>query len=82
MKRDLTKIFIDEIYSSPPRKNYETNKIVYNHIDEIWSLDLADMIDYKISNNKGLRYVFVIVDNYSKYLWAIPLKNKYSKTIT
>ena len=47
------KIFIDEIYSSPPRNNYPTNKITYNHNDEIWSIDLADMIDYKISNNKG-----------------------------
>ena len=82
MKKDLTKIFIDEIYSKPPRRNYPTNKIVYNHIDEIWSIDLADMIDYKISNNKGFRYIFIIVDNFSKYLWAIPLKNKYSQTIT
>ena len=82
MKRDLTKIFIDEIYSTPPRKNYPTNKIVYNHIDEIWSIDLADMIDYKISNNKGFRYIFIIKDNYSKYLWAIPLKNKHRQTIT
>ena len=82
MKRDLTKIFIDEIYTTPPRKNYPTNKTVYNHIDEIWSIDLADMIDYKISNNKGFRYIFIIIDNYSKYLWAIPLKNKYSETIT
>ena len=49
---DLTKIFIDENFSKPPKRNYETNKIVYNHIDEIWSVDLADMIDYKISNNK------------------------------
>ena len=55
MKRDITKIFIDEIYSSPPKKNYPTNKIVYNHIDEIWSIDLADMIDDKITNNKGYR---------------------------
>ena len=82
MKRDLTKIFIDEIYSKPPMKNYPTNKIVYNHIDEIWSIDLADMIDYKISNNKGYRYIFIVIDNFSKYLWAIPLKNKYSQTIT
>ena len=82
MKRDLTKLFIDEIYSTPPRKNYPTNKIVYKHIDEIWSIDLADMIDYKISNNKGFRYIFIIIDNYSKYLWAIPLKNNYSQTIT
>ena len=82
MKRDLTKIFIDEIHSTPPRKNYQTNKIVFNHIDEIWSIDLADMIDYKISNNRGFRYIFIIIDNFSKYLWGIPLKKKYSQTIT
>ena len=81
MKKDLKKIFVDEIYSTPPRKNYPTSKIVYNHIDDLWSLDLADMIDYKISNIKGLRYKFVIIDNFSKYLRAIPLKNKYSQTI-
>ena len=40
------------------------------------------MIDYKISDNKGFRYLFIIIDNFSKYLWAIPLKNKYSNTIT
>ena len=82
MKKDLTKIFIDEIYSTPPRKNYPTNKIIYNHIDEIWSIDLADFSDYKTSNNKGFRYIFIIIDNFSKYLFAIPLKNKYSQTIT
>ena len=82
INKDLTKTFIDEIYSKAPKKNYPTNKIIYNHIDEIWSVDLADMIDYKISNNKGFRYIFIVIDNFSKYLWAIPLKNKYSQTIT
>ena len=82
MKKDSTKIFIDEIYSKAPKKNYETNKVTYNYIDEIWSIDLADFSDYKTLNNKGYRYTFIIVDNFSKYLWAIPLKNKYSQTIT
>ena len=82
MNRNLTKIFIDEIYSTPPKKYYPTNKIVYNFIDEIWSIDLADMVDYKTSNNKGFRYIFVIIDNFSKYIRVIPLENKYSKTIT
>ena len=80
-KRDLTNIFIDETYSKAQKKNYQTNKIVYNHIDEIWSIDLACMVDSKISTNKGFRYIFVIIDNFSKALWCIPLKNKYSKTI-
>ena len=65
MKRDLTKIFIDEIYNKAPNKNYATNKIVYNHIDEIWSIDLADFSDYKTSNNKGYRYIFIVIDNFS-----------------
>ena len=82
MKKDITKIFVDEIYSTPPRKNYPTNKIIYDHIDDIWSIDLADMIVYKISNNKGFMFIFVIIDNYSKYLWAVSLENKISQTIT
>ena len=51
-------MFIDEIYSKPAKKNYETNKLIYNHIDEIWNIDLADMIDDKISNNKGFIYMY------------------------
>ena len=39
------------------------------------------MIDYKISNTKGFRYIFDTIDNFSKYLWAIPSKNKYSQTV-
>ena len=40
------------------------------------------MIDYKTSNNKGYRYIFIVIDNFSKYLWATLLKNKFSQTIT
>ena len=75
-KKVKIKTFKDEIYSRPPMKNYPTNKIVYNHIDEIWSIVLADMIDFKTSNNKGFRYIFVIIDNSSKFFWCIPLKKK------
>ena len=82
MNSTLTKIFIDEIHSTPAKKNYPTNKTVYNHIDEIWSIDLAEMIDYKISNNKGFRFIFVIIDKFIKKLRTIPIKNQYSETIT
>ena len=47
VKKDNIKIFIDETYSKPPLKNYSTNKIVSNYIDDIWSIDLADFSDYK-----------------------------------
>ena len=82
IKKDLTETFIGEIYSSPPKKSYPTNKILYNHIDRKWSLDLADLSDYTISNNKNYRYIFAIKDNNSTYSWAIPLKNRNSQTTT
>ena len=50
IKKELIKIFFDEIYSIPPKKNHDTNKIVYNHNEEIWSIDLNDIIEYKILN--------------------------------
>ena len=40
------------------------------------------MIDYKNSNNKGYRYIFIIIDYFSKHLLAVPLKNKNYQTIT
>ena len=54
MKKDLTQIFINEIYSKAPKRNYPTNKIIYNHIDETWSMALADMIITKFQIIKDL----------------------------
>ena len=64
MKRDFTKLNIDEIYSKPPRKNHPTKKIIYNHIVETSSIDLADMVDYIILNNTGFRYIFSRIDKF------------------
>ena len=40
------------------------------------------MIDYKISNTKGFRFIFVIFDKFSKDTWCIVLENKCGETIT
>ena len=42
MKRDLIEIFIVKIFSKPPKKIYGTNKILCDHINEIWRNVLAD----------------------------------------
>ena len=74
-------IFINEVYSKPPKKNYATNKTDVYHIDDIWSLDILDLKDYGPESNKSYRYVLVIIDNFSKSGWTIPLKNKNAQTI-
>ena len=82
VKKDKVKLFIDEIYSKPPMRYYPTNKTIIKSIDDTSSSDLLDMNDYGIKNNKGYRYILVIFDNFSKFGWTIPLKNKYAQSIT
>ena len=81
MTQKNIKIFINEIYSKPPKKNYITNKMDVYHIDDIWSLDILDLKEYDPKNNRNYRYVLVIIDNFSKYGWTVPLKNKKAITI-
>ena len=81
MSQKHIRIFINEIYSKPPKKNYVTNKTNVYHIDDIWSLDILDLKDYGPENNRGYRYVLVVIDNFSKYGWTVPLKNKNAQTI-
>ena len=74
-------MFIDEIFFKRPKKNYPTKKMLYNHIDEIWSIDSADMIDLKVSNNKGFIYIFIIFDIFGNYTELYHLKKSF-QTIT
>ena len=81
MSQKNIKMFINEIYSKPPKRNYNTNKTDVYYIDDIWSLDILDLNDYGPKNNRGYRYVLVTIDNFSKYGWTVPLKNKNAQTI-
>ena len=81
MTQKNIKIFMIENYSKPPKKNYTTNKTDVYHIDDIWSLDILDLKDYGRGNNRGHRHVLVIIDNFSKFGWTVPIKNKNAQTI-
>ena len=67
MTQKSSKIFINEIYSKPPKKNYVTIKADVYHIGDIWSLDILDLKDYGPENNRRYRFVLVIIDNFSKF---------------
>ena len=81
MTQKNIKIFINEIYSKGPKKYYATNKTDVYNVDDTWSLDILDLKDYGPENNRGYRYVLVIIDNFSKFGWTVPLKNKKAQTI-
>ena len=81
MTQKNIKIFRNEIDSKPPKKYYPTNKTDVYPIDDTWSLDIKDLQDYGLKNNRGYRYVLVIIDSFSKFGWTVPLKNKNAQTI-
>ena len=67
--------------SKASKKNYATNKTDVYHIDGAWNLDILHSNDYDPGNNRGYTYVLVVIDNFSKFVWTIPLKNKNAETI-
>ena len=81
MTQKSIEIFINEIYSKPPKKNYATNETDVYIIDDIWSLDILDLKDYGPENNRNYRYVLVIIDSFSKFGWTVHLKNINAQTI-
>ena len=54
--------------------------IVFNK-DEIWSADLVDMQAFS-SFNKGFKYIFTVIDVFSKYAWAVQIKDKSAASVT
>ena len=74
MTEKTIKTYMDEINSKPPKKNYSTNKTNVYCIDNIWSLDIIDLKKYGPDNQRGLRYVLVVSNNFIKFDWTFALK--------
>ena len=81
MTQRTIKIFLNEIHSKPPKRNYITNKTDVYYIDNIWSLDFIDLKDYGLDNNRNYTYVLVLIDNFSNFGWTVPLKIKSAQAI-
>ena len=50
------------------------------YIDNFWSVHMLDLKEYAPENIRGYRYVSVIIDNFSKFGWTVPLKIKNAQT--
>ena len=59
----------------PVIRKFNKRKLHFPFIDNIWGTDLADM-ELISKFDKGFRFLLWIIDIYSKYACAIPLKDK------
>ena len=59
----------------PIIRKFKLRKVYSSYKDNIWGVDLDDM--QLISKyNKGIRYLLCAIDLFSKYAFAVPLKDK------
>lgn len=61
---------------------HRTNKpIIAKYVNEMWCIDLVDMNDL-VKQNKGWRYVMVVVDVFSRHVFLSKLKRKEASDTT
>lgn len=64
----------------PIRKTFPRSKVIVNTIDSMWDGDLADVSNIA-SHNDGYKFLLVLIDIFSRYLFIVPLKNKHHQNI-
>ena len=71
-----------DIYSRhlPLKKKFQKRRVIVKGIDDQFQADLVEMIPYAMENN-GYKYMLTCIDIFSKYAWAIALKNKKSDEV-
>ena len=57
------------------RKKYPTRSYIVHDIDEQWQADLAD-VTLLAKRNRGHKFILTVIDVFSRYAWARPLKTK------
>lgn len=64
----------------PIRKTFPRSKVIVNTIDSMWDGDSADVSNIA-SHNDGYKFLLVLIDIFSRYLFIVPLKNKHHQNI-
>ena len=66
---------------SPQITKFKRQRIIPLYKDETWSADLIDKSSLSNYNN-NYKFILTVIDIFTKYAWAIPLKNKSGLSIT
>ncbi|KAK3907796.1 Putative uncharacterized transposon-derived protein [Frankliniella fusca] len=64
----------------PARRRFPRNVTYADNIDESWQTDLTDFQSLK-KDNDGFSYILCVIDVFSKFAWAVPIKDKSGPSI-
>lgn len=83
--KSIREEIIQELHK-PLRKNFPRKAVTSYGIDDLWQADLVEMDSGHLKGiskfNKGMKYLLTVIDVFSKYAWAIPVKDKSGESIT
>ena len=63
------------------RKNFQRRTYNVSNINDLWEIDLMDLKSLKRDNN-NFTFVLVVIDAFSKYAFAEPMKSKSANDVT
>ena len=62
------------------KRKFPRSKIVTNGLDHLHDIDLADVSNLS-EYNDNVKFLLVCIDTFSRYLWVVPLMNKYNTRV-
>lgn len=71
---------VNELHK-PIRKNFKRRRTIIKGFDDLWQSDLCQLQQF-MKNNKNYKYILVVIDCFSKYVWTKPLKTKTGVEVT
>jgi len=77
---DVKRVVIEELHK-PARKNFKRRRTIIKGLHDLYQADLVEMIPYA-STNRGFRYILMVLNAFSKKLWARPVKRKTGEEVT
>ena len=80
MRGDWSQQLADERHK-PITRNFQKRSVISNRIDKIWAADLVEMQKFS-KCNKGVKYLLMVIDVFSKYGWIRGLSDKKTETIS
>lgn len=77
---DIKREVVKELHK-PARVKFKRRHTIVKGLNDLFQADLVEMIPYA-SVNKGFRYILMVIDVFSKKLWARPIKRKTAEDVT
>ena len=71
---------VNELHK-PSRKHFKRRRVIVKGLNDLWQANLVEIIPYW-RFNKGYKYLLVVINVFSKFLWIEPLKSKTAQDVT